>query len=148
MSAFRLLTAALVLAFSWASVEARLPKLRKSSPTAERYDTVRSAHLRFAGYDKPNAAQRETFFVTNLDSVAIDGFAVELEYFDAADRQLHKRTAVVNENIPGGETRSVAVPTWDCNHAFHYFRSPRPPRRQSAPYSVTIKPLYALRLNL
>lgn len=97
-----------------------------------------SASLRLSGYDKPNQAAFETFFVTNLtsDSTNLDGFVVTLTYFDSQGRQLHRRTEPVNVDLPAGETRSVRIATWDVNRAFHYYRSPAPVRRPSTPYSV------------
>lgn len=129
------------------SVAAKLPKLKKSPPPVELYDTVREASLRFSGYEKPNSALRETFLVTNLDSLDINGLAVEFEYFDMAGRQLHRASHRLIADVPAGETRMLSVPTWDRNHTFHYFRSPAPLRRQSTPYKVKSKALYTLRLK-
>lgn len=127
---------------------AKLPRLKKiATPPVEIYDTVRQPQLRFSGYDKPNAALRETFLVTNLDSLDIDGLAVELEYFDMEGRQLHRALHRLTINIPAGETRMVNVPTWDRNHAFHYFRSPAPKRKPSTPYRVKSSASYVLRFR-
>ncbi len=128
---------------------AKLPKLKKTPapqpPAIELYDTVMPARLRFSGYEKPNAALRETFLVTNLDSLDINGLAVELEYFDMSGRQLHRTSHRLITDIPAGQTRMLSVPSWDRNHSFHYFRSPAPKRRQSTPYKVKSKALYTLR---
>ncbi len=134
-----------VIALLPLSALAKLPKLKKAPNAVELYDTVRPANVRFSGYEKPNAALRETFLVTNLDSLEINGVAVELEYLDMENRQLHCVTHSLITTIPAGQTRMLSVPTWDRNHSFHYFRSPAPKRRQSTPYKVKSRTLYALR---
>lgn len=128
-------------------VAAKLPRLKKTAVPVEIYDTVRAPQLRFSGYDKPNAASRETFLVTNLDSLEINGLAVEFVYFDMEGRQLHRASHRLITDIPAGETRMLSVPSWDRNHAFHYFRSPAPKRRSSTPYRVKSDASYVLRLK-
>lgn len=120
-------------------------RLTRQSVEEQLYDTIRPGAIRCSGYDKPNAATRETFFVTNLDSVGIAGVALEFEYFDSGDRQLHRAAHTVMADIPAGETRAVSVPSWDRNNAFHYYLSQAPARRRSTPYKVRSKVEYVLR---
>lgn len=106
------------------------------------FDTVFSpskSEIRFSGYDKPNRATRETFFVTNnlLDSVTIVEIEVTFTYSDMQDRMLHRASQVIKCDIPHGETRKLSVRSWDANNAFHYFRSTPPQRRASSPYKVS-----------
>lgn len=114
-----------------------------------RYDTIVPADgaIKCAGYDKPNRATRETFFITNSmpDSLAVDAVCLTLDYFDSDGRQLHSATHTVSVNIPAGETRNVSVPSWDRNNSFHYYLSPAPARRASTPYSVRSRIAYVLR---
>ncbi len=124
----------------------RLTRQAVEQPAPEvLYDTIRPGAVRCSGYDKPNSATRETFFVTNLDSIDIAGVAVEFDYFDAQDRQLHRAAHTVIIDIPAGQTRSVSVPAWDRNHAFHYYLSGAPARRRSAPFKVKSTVSYVLR---
>lgn len=130
-------------------------KRQKTGPTklarnanagyAVTYDTIRPGAVRCSGYDKPNSAVRETFFVTNLDSVDIAGLGLEMEYFDVQDRQLHQASLSIMVNIPAGQTRSVSIPSWDRSHAFHYYLSNPPQRRRSTPYKVKSRVNYVLR---
>lgn len=143
----KLLAVWLLLAAVPGPLAAKLPRLKKTPVTVDVYDTIRPAMVRFSGYEKPNTALRETFLVTNLDSLDLNGIAVELEYLDMESRQLHRAAHTIKVNIPGGETRMVNVPAWDRNHSFHYFRSPAPQRRQSTPYKVRSNALYVLRLK-
>lgn len=105
------------------------------------FDTIAcpSGAIRCSGYDKPNRASKETFFVTNLsvDSLAVEGLIITLDYSDMQGRQLHRARRLVKVSLPPGQTRAVSVPTWDVNNAFHYFRTPAPARRQSTPYRVS-----------
>lgn len=95
--------------------------------------------LVFSGYDKPNSALRETFFVTNQlpDSVTVLELNVTLTYFDMQGRMLHRVTHNVKSVIPPGQTRNVSVPAWDRNRAFHYYKSTPPSRRPSTPFRVS-----------
>ncbi len=95
--------------------------------------------LIFSGYDKPNSASRETFFVTNQmpDSATVLELNVTLSYFDMQGRMLHRAAHSVKAVIPPGQTRNVSVPAWDRNHAFHYYKSNPPSRRPSTPFRVS-----------
>lgn len=113
------------------------------------YDTIVPAAglIRCSGYDKPNRATRETFFLTNTDSLDVDAVNLTLDYFDSKGRQLHSATHTVRLTIPAGATRSVSVRSWDRNNAFHYVRSGAPKRRASTPFSVKARVNYILRLR-
>lgn len=116
------------------------PRRLKKVPVAEAlYDTVypREATIRCSGYDKPNRATRETFFLTNTSTDTIAGVNLTFDYFDLKGRQLHSATHTVRILLPAGQTRAVAVPSWDRNNAFHYELSPAPKRRASTPYRVS-----------
>lgn len=105
------------------------------------YDTIvpPEGSVVFAGFDKPNNANKETFFVTNNipDSVEIISLNVKLTYTTSDGKMLHSASHLIKSIIPPGETRSVAIPAWDRNHSFHYFRSAAPARRASTPFHVT-----------
>ncbi|MCM1309780.1 MAG: FxLYD domain-containing protein [Bacteroides sp.] len=122
-------------------------RLKKSAAIAAVYDTIipPSGSIRIAGYDKPNPATRETFFLTNNSADSIDALNLTIKYYDTAGRQLHQATHTVKVTLPPGETRNVAVPSWDCNNSFHYEKSPAPQRRQSTPYSVKVSVNLALK---
>lgn len=94
-----------------------------------------------SGYDKPNRATKETLFVTNLtpDSIDVCGLILTFDYSDMNGRQLHQAHHCVRVNLPAGETRAIAVPSWDKNNSFHYFRSTAPQRKASTPYKVSAK---------
>lgn len=112
------------------------------------YDTVPTpaGTLRFSGYDKPASALRETFFVSNRDTVDIEGFAVEITYTDLKDRQLHRQTYEVRQTVPAGETRAVSVASWDRNRAFRYHLSPAS-GKPTTPFRVKARALWLLRLR-
>lgn len=126
-------------------------RLKKDAPATDAiaYDTIVPAEgeIRCSGYDKPNRATRETMFLTNLlsDSIDIDAVNLTLDYFDLNDRQLHSATHTIFVHLPAGQTRSVSVPSWDRNNAFHYHLSPAPQRRPSSPYTVRSRLNFLLR---
>ncbi len=92
-----------------------------------------------SGYDKPLRSRRETFFVTNNADGTIYGMAVTFNYTDVRGNQLHKRTQHINAEIPAGQTRQVAIPSWDKQFSFYYRRSAVPQRATNAtPYDVAI----------
>lgn len=127
-------------------------RLHKAPAPTERYDTIvppASGAIRCSGYDKPNGATREMFFLSNLmpDSLDVDGVNVTFDYYDMKGRQLHSATHTLRVNLPAGQTRNVGVRSWDRNNAFHYFRSQAPQRRASTPYRVTSRVNYVLRLS-
>ena len=107
------------------------------------------SHLRFSGYDKPNRATRETFFVTNnlSDSVTVQEINVSFTYMDMQGRMLHKQSHQIQCEIPPGQTRKLSVRSWDTNNAFHYYRSPAPKRRTSTRYKVTSEVIFVLVLH-
>lgn len=124
-------------------------KLRKTSAPEALYDTIypTEGEIRCAGYDKPNRATRETFFLTNntADSIDADAICITFEYLDLKNRQLHSVTHTVIIDLPHAQTRNVSIPSWDRNNAFHYELSTAPARRASTPYRVRSRVNYLLR---
>ena len=91
------------------------------------------------GYDKPLRSRRETFFVTNNSGRDIARIALSLAYYDAQGRQLHAASHNVQADIPAGETRQLALRSWDRQLSFYYMRSAAPPRTQDVtPFDVSI----------
>lgn len=138
----RHLTLILMLLTVIAAGARKLPRIKRIQEVrTERFDTItepRRDAVRFSGYEKTNQSNRETFFITNnlgADSTII---AVELTltYLDAEGKQLHERTETIRCILPAGETRAATLPSWDSNHAFHYYLSTPPSRRRSSPFSV------------
>lgn len=116
------------------------PTRLKKTPAVEiLYDTIYPAEgtIICSGYDKPNRATRETFFITNGTADSIEAVNLTFDYFDMNGRQLHSATHTVRVQLPAGQTRNVAVSSWDRNNAFHYMLSPAPTRRASTPYRVS-----------
>lgn len=92
------------------------------------------------GYDKPLRSSRETFFATNNGKNNIAGIAFTISYFDTSAQLMHKTHHNVSTDIPAGETRQIAVRSWDKQQAFYYNRSTVPVRAaQATPYDVKIE---------
>ncbi len=91
------------------------------------------------GYDKPLRSRRETFFVTNNGSRAVEGVALTIKYYDTRQRMLHSASHNVRVDIPPTETRQVNLSSWDKQFNF-YYRNSAVPRHAShaVPYDVAI----------
>lgn len=92
------------------------------------------------GYDKPLRSHNETFFATNNGKSDITGMAFTITYLDSSHREMHKAHHNIRTDIPAGETRQIAVRSWDKQQSFYYVRSTVPTRAQQAtPYDVKIQ---------
>ncbi len=98
------------------------------------------------GYDKLLRSARETFFVVNNSSCHLKAISLTLTYYDMKGRMLHSRTAEIECNIPGGETRQLSLPSWDVQQLFYFYASPAP-RRAATPYKVTYDIGYAIAIK-
>lgn len=137
-----LLTALMPFCLSAALPKLKRPKAVKVEAAMDTIDITRTDAVRFSGYEKTNPSNRETFFVTNnlgADST-LTAIEVTLTYFTMDGKQLHQRTELIHCLIPSGQTRAIALPSWDANHAFHYYLSTPPRTRRSTPFRVTSSP--------
>lgn len=93
--------------------------------------------IRFYGFDKTVGSSMESFFISNgLDS-QISDIEITITYFDMKGRQLHKRNAALNCEIPPHETMRTDIKSWDTQKSFYFFQSAKP-KRQATPFSVKI----------
>ena len=109
----------------------------ETTDTAAAFASVRDC-VRFYGFDKTSGSSSESFFVVNGLGCGITGMKVEITYLDMKGRQLHRREAEFDCDIPAGETRRQDIRTWDIQKAFHFHKSAQP-RRQSTPFDVKIR---------
>jgi hypothetical protein len=99
-------------------------------------DTISVSSISISGYDKPVNASKETFLVVNHTDRTITELTVTFTYSDMQGRQLHKATHTVSCDIAPRETKMTAVPSWDRQRSFYYFKSASP-RKQATPYNVS-----------
>lgn len=140
---FCLLIAMMPFYLSAALPKLKRPKTANIEAVMDTIDVVRADAVRFSGYEKTNPSNRETFFATNnlgADST-LTAIELTLTYFTLDGKQLHQRTELIHCLIPSGETRALSLPSWDANHAFHYYLSTPPRTRRSTPFRVTSSPL-------
>lgn len=113
------------------------------APAATAVDTVAAPEPHVVdvnGYDKPLRSSRETFFATNNGKSSVVGMAFTITYLDSSNRQLHKAHHNIATDIPSGETRQIAVRSWDKQNSFYYVRSTVPVRAaQATPFDVKIE---------
>ena len=96
--------------------------------------------LTFMAYDKKASADKETFFLDNGSDKSLSVVEIEISYFNAAKKQIHKRVVELSQDFPAKETRRVDIPSWDLQKSFHYINSV-PSKKGSTPYTVRFKVL-------
>lgn len=102
--------------------------------------------ISFAGFDKPQNSNYETFFITNHTDRTMSGVNLYVEYMMPDGRQLHKRFLRLTCNIPPGETRSLQLDSWDKQKSFYYQLSTPAAKKQGTPFIVVFDPVaYYLR---
>lgn len=112
---------------------------KKTRGEAEDFQDVISK-LIFLGYDKKTAAAHETFFIENRSDVPLSAIELEISYYNAAGKQIHKRKETISGEFPAGETRMVDIQSWDKQKSFHYAKSISS-KTGSTPYTVRFKVL-------
>lgn len=94
--------------------------------------------LKFSGYDKAASSNKESFFITNNSQYPIHALEIELVYTNLEGRMIHKRSELINADIPQGETRACSIKTFDFQKSLYYKKS-TPPRYGGMPFDVSIK---------
>lgn len=103
-----------------------------------------SDKLTFMAYDKRSSADKETFFVDNGSDKTLSSIELEISYFNAAGKLIHKRSVTINDIFPARETHKVDIKSWDTQKSFHYINSV-PSKNGSTPYTVKFKVLSFVR---
>lgn len=88
-----------------------------------------------SGYSKTVSDRDESFYVTNKTPFRISKLVVEMLYTNTEGKMLHQQDYDIVCDIPSGETRQVAVKSFDTRHSHYYYKS-RKPRRSAIPYNV------------
>ncbi|MDO4319701.1 MAG: FxLYD domain-containing protein [Bacteroidales bacterium] len=144
----RMLTLSLIMAACTAAAQnatRRLPRqARGARPTvAVAADTLRGAicdSIAVAGFDKPLRAVRESMYITNRSTRALDGVRLTIDYLDTAGRQMHRVVRDIAVDLPPAQTRRVEIPAFDRTGAL-YYRASALPRgvRRATPFDVTVR---------
>lgn len=117
-------------------------RLKVSTVAAEssRRGSTRPAEkgeVAFYGYEKAANANRETLFIKNLTDSTVVRVCFTIDYSDTSSRQIHRRAASVDVEIPSGEVRRIDIPSWDSQKSYYYVKGPRP-RKSATPYDVAV----------
>ena len=94
--------------------------------------------IRFYGFDKTVSSNIESFFISNGLDREISGLDIIITYTDMKGRQLHKRSAHLDCNVPPGETKRHDIKSWDTQKSFYFHKSVRP-KRQATPFDVKLR---------
>ena len=90
------------------------------------------------GYSKKASDSRESFFVTNNTKHRISHIRLLMRYSQMNGVMLHERTATVEVDLKPGETRLVAIKTFDVQRLFYYYAGPKP-RKNATPFKVAFR---------
>ena len=90
------------------------------------------------GYSKKASDSRESFFVTNNTRHRISHIRLLMRYSQMNGEMLHERTATVEVDLRPGETRLVAIKTFDVQRLFYYYAGPKP-RKNATPFKVAFR---------
>ena len=90
------------------------------------------------GYSKKASDSRESFFVTNNTSHRISHIRLLMRYSQMNGEMLHERTVTVEVDLKPGETRLVAIKTFDIQRLFYYYAGPKP-RKAATPFKVAFR---------
>ncbi|MBP5687051.1 MAG: hypothetical protein IK100_03330 [Muribaculaceae bacterium] len=90
------------------------------------------------GYNKKASDSRESFFVTNNTNHRISHIRLLMRYSQMNGEMLHERTATVEVDLRPGETRLVAIKTFDVQRLFYYYAGPKP-RKSATPFKVAFR---------
>ena len=90
------------------------------------------------GYNKKASDSRESFFVTNNTNHRISHIRMLMRYSQMNGEMLHERTATVEVDLRPGETRLVAIKTFDVQRLFYYYAGPKP-RKSATPFKVAFR---------
>jgi hypothetical protein len=90
------------------------------------------------GYSKKASDSRESFFVTNNTKHRISHIRLLMRYSQMNGEMLHERTATVEVDLKPGETRLVAIKTFDVQRLFYYYAGPKP-RKSATPFKVAFR---------
>ena len=90
------------------------------------------------GYSKKASDSRESFFVTNNTNHRISHIRLLMRYSQMNGEMLHERTANVEVDLRPGETRLVAIKTFDVQRLFYYYAGPKP-RKSATPFKVAFR---------
>ena len=90
------------------------------------------------GYSKKASDSRESFFVTNNTKHRISHIRLLMRYSQMNGEMLHERTATVEVDLRPGETRLVAIKTFDVQRLFYYYAGPKP-RKSATPFKVAFR---------
>ena len=90
------------------------------------------------GYSKKASDSRESFCVTNNTKHRISHIRLLMRYSLMNGEMLHERTATVEVDLRPGETRLVAIKTFDVQRLFYYYAGPKP-RKSATPFKVAFR---------
>ena len=90
------------------------------------------------GFSKKASDSRESFFVTNNTGHRISHVRLLMRYSLMNGEMLHERTATVEVDLRPGETRLVAIKTFDVQRLFYYYAGPKP-RKSATPFKVAFR---------
>lgn len=90
------------------------------------------------GYSKRASDSKESFFITNNTEHRMSAVRLLLRYTTMSGEMLTQRMVTVPVNLRPGETKLVAVKSFDIQRLFYYYAGPVP-RKQATPFKVAFR---------
>ena len=90
------------------------------------------------GYSKRASDSKESFFITNNTGHRMSAVRLLLRYTTMQGELLTQRTVTVPVNLKPGETKLVAIKSFDVQRLFYYYAGPQP-RKQATPFQVAFR---------
>ena len=90
------------------------------------------------GYSKRASDSKESFFITNNTGHRMSAVRLLLRYTTMQGELLTQRTVTVPVNLKPGETKLVAIKSFDVQRLFYDYAGPQP-RKQATPFQVAFR---------
>jgi hypothetical protein len=90
------------------------------------------------GFSKRASDSKESFFLTNNTRHRISHVRLLMRYSSMQGEMLHEREVMVPVALKPGETRMVAVRSFDVQRMFYYYGGPQP-RKVATPFKVAFR---------
>lgn len=101
-------------------------------------DDIPADAIELRGFVKRASDSKESFFVTSNLKQRISGLHLRLRYTTLDGQPLTEREVTIPVDLRPGETKLVAVKSFDIQRMFYYFGGPKP-RKAATPFRVAFR---------
>lgn len=106
--------------------------------TAQANSGIDGHAVTLRGYSKRASDAKESFFITNNTQRRISHVTLLMHYTTTTGKMLHERRVTIPVSLRAGESRLVAIKSWDIQKLFYYYAGPKP-RKSATAYRVAFR---------